>query len=73
MDPERRRLYDKTKQTEDSPNFKPHHDYNQFDPFDFDSFSTLFNSKDGRGFRFTFNSGNFFRQHSITHRLEMNF
>ncbi|KPM08621.1 dnaJ domain containing protein 2 [Sarcoptes scabiei] len=72
MDPERRRLYDKTKQTEDSPNFKPHHDYNQFDPFDFDSFSTLFNSKDGRGFRFTFNSGNFFRQHSITHRTYEN-
>nr|XP_027194543.1 dnaJ homolog subfamily C member 16-like [Dermatophagoides pteronyssinus] len=72
MDPERRRLFDRTGQTEDSPNFKHKSDYRGFNRFDFDTFDTFFDSNDGRNFRFTFNSGSYFRKHSITHRAYEN-
>ncbi|XP_075584769.1 dnaJ homolog subfamily C member 16 l(3)80Fg isoform X2 [Dermatophagoides farinae] len=73
MDPERKRLYDRTGQTEDSPNFKHKSDYRSgFNRFDFDTFDTFFDSNDGRNFRFTFNSGSYFRKHSITHRAYEN-
>lgn len=68
MDPERRRLYDRTGQIDDSPNFRRNPDYSSFNRFDFDSFDTYFTGSNGEKFKFSFNSGNYFRKHSITYR-----
>lgn len=72
MDPERRRLYDTTGQTEEQPNFRKQHDYSsyrRFDPFD-DIFSSF-----GSGFRFNFKHGdgiNIFKKQSITFKSYQN-
>lgn len=68
-DPDKRRHFDKTGQPENSPNFKSQHDYSSFNRFDFDTFDTFFTGQNGQKFKFTFNTNNYFRKHSITHRL----
>lgn len=71
-DPDKRRHFDKTGQPEDSPNFMSKHDYSSFNRFDFDSFDTFFTGQNGQKFKFTFNTNNYFRKHSITHRAYEN-
>ncbi|XP_068204150.1 dnaJ homolog subfamily C member 16 isoform X2 [Palaemon carinicauda] len=72
MDPERRRLYDSTGQTDEQPNFRRQHDYSsfrRFDPFD-DIFSNL-----GGSFRFNFKHGdgsNIYQKQSITFKAYQN-
>ncbi|XP_076028926.1 dnaJ homolog subfamily C member 16 l(3)80Fg isoform X2 [Oratosquilla oratoria] len=72
MDPERRRIFDQTGQTEDQPNFRKQHDYSsfrRFDPFD-DIFSNF-----GKGFKFNFKEGdemNIYRKQSITFKAYEN-
>lgn len=72
MDPEKRRVFDKTGRIEDSPNFRSSPDYSSFNRFDFDTFDTFFTSNSGHKFKFTFNTGNYFRRHSITYRAYEN-
>lgn len=72
MDPERRRLFDTTGQTEEQPNFRKQHDYSsyrRFDPFD-DIFSNF-----GGGFHFNFKHGdgtNIYKKQSITFKSYQN-
>ncbi|XP_054716062.1 dnaJ homolog subfamily C member 16-like [Uloborus diversus] len=64
-DPERRRLFDRTGVTEDTPNFRQHADYSRFKRFDSDPFEHLF-SQSGFNFQFKFNQGSFYHKHTIT-------
>ena len=66
MDPERRRLFDTTGQTEEQPNFRKQHDYSSFRRFD--PFDDIFHNFGG-GFRFNFKHGegtNIYQKQSIT-------
>ncbi len=70
-DPERREQYDRTGQTEDSPNFRQRPDYSSFNRFDFDHFDNFFSGSGGgaqQHFQFNFNSGNLFHKLTITTR-----
>lgn len=64
MDPERRRLYDKTGQTE--TDLKKHKNFNAFDFDTFDSYFT--NSGSGHRIKFTVNSNEYYRKNRISYR-----
>ena len=73
MDPERRREYDRTGATEDSPNFRQRPDYSSFGRFDFDPFDTFtFTTGSGQQFHFNFNSANIFHKLTVTTRAYEN-
>lgn len=65
MDPERRRLFDRSGITEDTPNFRHYPDYSQFKRFENDPFEHIF-SQSGFNFQFKFNQGSFYHKHTIT-------
>ena len=73
LDPERRREYDKTGVTEDSPNFRSRPDYSSFKRFDFDPFDTFTFSSSGQQFHFNFNSANVFHKLTVTTRYSIKF
>ncbi|XP_071042785.1 dnaJ homolog subfamily C member 16 [Parasteatoda tepidariorum] len=64
-DPERKRLFDRSGITEDTPNFRQYPDYSQFRRFDTDPFEHLFN-QGGFNFQYKFNQGSFYHRHTIT-------
>ncbi|XP_035222719.1 dnaJ homolog subfamily C member 16-like [Stegodyphus dumicola] len=64
-DPERRRLFDRSGITEDTPNFRQYPDYSQFRRYENDPFEHIF-SQGGFNFQFKFNQGSFYHKHTIT-------
>lgn len=65
-DPERKRLFDRSGITEDTPNFRHYPDYSQFRRFDADPFEHIFSQGGGFNFQYKFNQGSFYHKHTIT-------
>ncbi|GFR00470.1 dnaJ homolog subfamily C member 16 [Trichonephila clavata] len=64
-DPERKRLFDRSGVTEDTPNFRHYPDYTQFRRFEGDPFEHIFR-QDGFNFQYKFSQGSFYHKHTIT-------
>lgn len=64
-DPERKRLFDRSGVTEDTPNFRHYPDYSQFRRFEGDPFEHIFR-QDGFNFQYKFSQGSFYHKHTIT-------
>ncbi|XP_055949494.1 dnaJ homolog subfamily C member 16-like [Argiope bruennichi] len=64
-DPERKRLFDRSGVTEDTPNFRHYPDYSQFRRFEGDPFEHLF-SQGGFNFQYKFSQGSFYHRQTIT-------
>ncbi|GIY00298.1 dnaJ homolog subfamily C member 16 [Caerostris darwini] len=64
-DPERKRLFDRSGVTEDTPNFRHYPDYSQFRRYEGDPFEHLF-SQGGFNFQYKFSQGSFYHRHTVT-------